>query len=485
MLFNSVSYIFVFLPVTFAVFWVLMWLNRKGLALSSLSLASLFFYGWWNPVYVPLLLFLVLANYAVGYYLASARQWRKPVLIAGLALNLAALGYFKYAAFLAANANAVLGTSIDVGTIVLPLAISFFTFQKIAFICDAYAGKVNDFSFLRFGLFVSFFPQLIAGPIVHHREIMPQFARLEARHLTWDILATGLSLFSVGLFKKVVIADGLSQFAGPVFSAAADGLPLNAGDSWLGMLAYTFQLYFDFSGYSDMALGSALLFGIRLPVNFYSPYKATSIIEFWRRWHITLSNFLRDYLYIPLGGNRKGPARRYANLFITMLLGGLWHGAGWTFVVWGLLHGIYLVINHLLRHVLGKRTGWGWQAAGFVVTFLAVAVAWVFFRATSIDAALAMLQGLAQAFTAPQHLPAAVSGTVLVITSQPDEAAAAMLAIAAALAFLAPNAAQFFLERKGRLSFSPNAVNFLLVAFCWICVVVSLGGPSEFLYFQF
>lgn len=485
MLFNSVAYIFAFLPATFAVFWVLMWLGRKSLALSALSLASLFFYGWWNPVYVPLLLFLVLANYAVGYYLATASNWRKPVLIAGLALNLTTLGYFKYAAFLAANTNALLGTGIDVGTIVLPLAISFFTFQKIAFICDAYAGKVNDLNFMRFGLFVSFFPQLIAGPIVHHREIMPQFAALEARHLTWDIVAKGLSLFSIGLFKKVVIADGLSQFVGPVFDAARDGAVLNTGDSWLGMLAYTFQLYFDFSGYSDMALGSALLFGIRLPVNFYSPYKATSIIDFWRRWHITLSNFLRDYLYIPLGGNREGPARRYVNLFITMLLGGLWHGAGWTFVIWGLLHGVYLIINHALRHLLGERKGFVRKAAGFATTFFAVALAWVFFRAASVDAALVVLQHLTGSIAAPQHLPAAVSGTILVLSSQPEEAAAAMLAIAAALAFLAPNAAQYFLEQKQRLTFAANLPNFLLVAACWICVVVSLGGPSEFLYFQF
>ncbi len=460
MLFNSVSYIFAFLPVTFCIFWVLMWLGRKSLALSSLSLASLFFYGWWNPVYVPLLLFLVLANYVTGYYLVTSRQWRKPVLIAGLILNLAALGYFKYAAFLAANANAAFGTGIDVGTIVLPLAISFFTFQKIAFICDAYADKVNDLNFLRFGLFVSFFPQLIAGPIVHHREIMPQFARLEARHLTWNIVATGLSLFSVGLFKKVVIADGLSQFVGPVFTAASEGAALNAGDSWLGMLAYTFQLYFDFSGYSDMALGSALLFGIRLPVNFYSPYKATSIIEFWRRWHITLSNFLRDYLYITLGGNRKGPARRYVNLFITMLLGGLWHGAGWTFIIWGLLHGVYLIINHLLRHLLGERQGLAWKVAGFVVTFFAVALAWVFFRAPNAAAAFAVLQGLAHAIEAPQHLPAAVSGTVLIISSQPDDAAAAMLAIAAAIAFLTPNAAQFFLEQKRKIGFRTEPCQF-------------------------
>lgn len=485
MLFNSVAYIFAFLPVTACIFWLLMWLGHKQMALSALSLASLFFYGWWNPVYVPLLLALVLANYAIGYYLASGTRWRKAVLTGGLALNLAVLGYFKYAAFLAANANSLLGTSIETGTILLPLAISFFTFQKIAFLCDAYAGKVNDLSFLRFGLFVSFFPQLIAGPIVHHREIMPQFARLEMKHLTWDTLATGLGLFSVGLFKKVVIADGLSQFVGPVYTAAAEGSVLNAGDSWLGMLAYTFQLYFDFSGYSDMALGSALLFGIHLPVNFYSPYKATSIIDFWRRWHITLSNFLRDYLYIPLGGNRRGPLRRYVNLFITMLLGGLWHGAGWTFVAWGALHGAYLIINHLFRAVAGESRSWLANIAGFLLTFLAVAIAWVFFRAPTFPSALAVLQGLSGSIEAPQFLPAAVTGTVLVISSQPEEAAAAMLAIAAAMAFLLPNAAQYFLTPHRRIAFAPNLLNFLLVAACWICVIISLGGPSEFLYFQF
>jgi alginate O-acetyltransferase complex protein AlgI len=485
MLFNSIGYIFAFLPATFAVFWLLMWRGQKSAALVSLSLASLFFYGWWNPAYVPLLLFLVLANYAIGYYLATRRLWRKMVLIAGLLLNLCTLGYFKYAAFFAINANLVFGSSIDVGTIVLPLAISFFIFQKIAFICDAYAGKISDLSFLRFSLFVSFFPQLIAGPIVHHREIMPQFAALETRHLTWIGVATGMSLFSVGLFKKVVIADGLSQFVGPVFEAASEGVTLNSGDAWLGMLAYTFQLYFDFSGYSDMALGSALLFGINLPVNFYSPYKATSIIEFWRRWHMTLSAFLRDYLYVPLGGNRKGPARRYLNLFITMVLGGLWHGAGWPFVIWGALHGVYLMINHLIRSIFGEKSTFAWRFGGAVITFLAVAVAWVFFRATTVETAMHILAALQSTPVMPSQLPDAVNGAILVVSSQPEEAAAILLAVAAVVAFFAPNAAQFFLEQKQRLRFATNLPTFLMVAFCWVCVVVSLGGPSEFLYFQF
>ena len=485
MLFNSVSYIFVFLPVTVAVFWVLMWQGQKRVALSALSLASLVFYGWWNPLYLPLLIGLMIVNFLIGAYLMRATQWRKAVLVAGLALNLCTLAYFKYAAFLAANANEVFGTHIAVGTIVLPLAISFFTFQKIAYICDAYAGKVSDRSFLHFSLFVSFFPQLIAGPIVHHRDVIPQFSALRTSDINWGVAATGLGLFTVGLFKKVVIADGLAQFVGPLFDAATTGARLTAADAWLAMLSYTFQLYFDFSGYSDMAIASALFFGIRLPINFFSPYKATNIIEFWRCWHMTLSRFLRDYLYIPLGGNRSGALRRYINLFLTMVLGGLWHGAGWTFVAWGALHGAYLTVNHLFRLAFGEMKSRLWNAAGFVLTFLAVAVGWVLFRAPTLGSASNILSGLAGPLDAPLHLPPAVTGTVAIVTSRPDEAAIILLLAAAGIAFGLPNTAQCFLERTSRLSFQANIVFFILLLVLWLGIALSLGGPSEFLYFQF
>ncbi len=245
------------------------------------------------------------------------------------------------------NLNAAAGLDLALGTVVLPIGISFFTFQKIAFLVDAYRGRVDRLNFIDFVLFVTFFPQLIAGPIVHHSEVMRQFR--DQTPLSTQTVALGVTIFTIGLAKKVLLADTAALFASPLFDAVAAGARPDMLAAWGSALAYTAQLYFDFSGYSDMAIGGGLLFGIRLPVNFASPYKAESIIEFWHRWHITLSRFLREYLYIPLGGNLKGPSRRFVNLLITMLLGGLWHGAGWTFVVWGALHGFYLVVNHLWR----------------------------------------------------------------------------------------------------------------------------------------
>jgi len=264
---------------------------------------------------------------------------------------------------------------------VLPLGISFFTFQKIALLADAYEGKIQSLNFLDYALFVLFFPQLIAGPIVHHSEAMSQFQTRGP--VQASVIAMGLTIFAIGLANKVLLADSLAVYATPQFDAAAAGAPLSFLAAWSGALAYTLQLYFDFSGYTDMAIGAALLFGVRLPLNFNSPYKARNIIDFWRRWHMTLSRFLRDYLYIPLGGNRHGKLSRYLNLFITMLFGGLWHGAGWTFIFWGALHGFYLAINHgwealLARFGAGDVNPGGARRLGAqVVTFLAVVVGWV------------------------------------------------------------------------------------------------------------
>jgi alginate O-acetyltransferase complex protein AlgI len=286
--------------------------------------------------------------------------------------------------------------------IVLPLGISFFTFTQIAFLVDVRSGIAREYSFVHYLLFVTYFPHLIAGPIIHHREVMPQFAAPETYRPRGDHFAIGLTLFTIGLAKKVLLADNLAEYADAVFDAARDGErpPLIA--AWAGALSYTLQLYFDFSGYSDMAVGLSLLFGIRLPFNFDSPYKARNIAEFWRRWHMTLSRFLRDYLYIPLGGNRHGPARRYVNLFVTMVLGGLWHGASWTFVAWGALHGAYLVLHHGWRRWAGRAaSGTGAAPAAslpaLLLTFLCVVVGWVFFRAADFETARVMLLGMAGA----------------------------------------------------------------------------------------
>src|SRR4029434_10458885 len=308
----------------------------------------------------------------------------KPLLVFGLVLNLATLGYFKYANFFVDNLNAVAGLDVVLGKVVLPIGISFFTFQKIAFLVDAYRDRVDRLNFIDYALFVTFFPQLIAGPIVHHSEVIRQFRERAA--VSMPTIALGVTIFAIGLAKKVILADTAALYASPRFEAVAAGARPDALAAWGAALAYAAQLYFDFSGYSDMAIGAGLLFGIRLPVNFASPYRAESIIDFWHRWHITLSRFLRDYLYVPLGGNRKGRARRYVNLLITMVLGGFWHGAGWTFVIWGSLHTIYLVANHVWRALSGPPGAGSGSSSplecrlGQAVTFVAVVVAWVFFR---------------------------------------------------------------------------------------------------------
>lgn len=399
MLFNSWPFIFLFLPISVLIFFQMGRRGGQKAAIIWLIAASLFFYGWWNPAYLSLLIFSIVFNYLVGYALSPpftlslSQKW---ILTLGIGVNLALIGYFKYANLFVSTANELLETNFNLDKIILPLAISFFTFEQIAYLVDVYRGQTKEHSFLNYCLFVTFFPRLIAGPIIRHQEVMPQFANRAIYRFDPENIAVGLTIFLTGLCKKILVADSIALYATPVFNAAAAGIPLTFYEAWCGALAYSFQLYFDFSGYSDMAIGAARMFGIKLPLNFDSPYKAVNIIEFWRRWHITLSNFLRDYLYIPLGGNRQGKFRRYLNLMITMLLGGLWHGAGWTFVLWGGLHGIYLCINHLwreFRRLLGhdlKKSHWWSRGLSCLVTFLCVVVAWVFFRAENMNTAMNM-----------------------------------------------------------------------------------------------
>ena len=337
MLFNSYVFILAFLPIVALGYFRIQAYGKHEGALVFLALASLFFYAWWNPIYLPLLLASILINFFLGVRLCKNRS--VILLSLGILFNLALLGYFKYANFLASNINQAFDTSIHPGHIILPLAISFFTFQQITYLVDSYNQLTKDYRFSHYTLFVTFFPQLIAGPIVHHHEMMPQFMQRKAWSPSMDNLAVGLTIFVLGLAKKVLIADKIAPYASAAFAASDHGTALTFFEAWKGALAYSFQLYFDFSGYSDMAIGLARIFGIILPLNFFSPYKANNIIDFWRRWHMTLSRFLRDYLYIPLGGNRKGTIRRYLNLFITMLLGGLWHGAVMGCAAWILSHG--------------------------------------------------------------------------------------------------------------------------------------------------
>lgn len=397
MLFNSFEFLFFFLPITLVLFIKVAsrWGNEA--AISVLVFASLMFYSWWNPIYLPLLLFSMFFNFWFGRKLGASKS--KGLLTVGIVVNLGLLGYFKYSSFFLNNVNTLLDLNWPVSNMILPLAISFFTFQQIAYLVDSYRGITQEYNFRHYALFVSFFPQLIAGPIVHHKEMLPQFERTAAYKLDTSNLIIGMSIFAIGLFKKTVIADGIAVYANPVFAAADSGESIDLITAWGGALAYTFQLYFDFSGYSDMAIGLARIFGIVLPLNFYSPYKSANIAEFWRRWHMTLSRFLRDYVYIPLGGNRKGRYRRYVNLIATMLLGGLWHGAGWNFVIWGALHGAYLAGHQVWRGVLEKLkihpdNSRIYVFFAWLLTFIVVIVGWVFFRATTYDGAILMLQGM-------------------------------------------------------------------------------------------
>jgi D-alanyl-lipoteichoic acid acyltransferase DltB (MBOAT superfamily) len=396
MLFNSAGFLFVFLPVTLLGFYLLADRRRDG-AIAWLLAASLVFYGAWDPRFVALIVASVAANYLFGLGIERAGDpgTRRRRLVAGLVFNLGALGYFKYFNFFLDTLDALGAAAPAWPRVVLPIGISFFTFQQIAFLVDTFRGQRGEASFARYALFVTLFPHLIAGPITHHREIIPQLG--QPRSDRWSDFAAGLTLLAIGLFKKTAIADTVAGPASAVFGAAAAGQAPSLLESWMAVSCYTLQIYFDFSAYSDMAVGLGRMLGVEFPVNFASPYKARSIVDFWRRWHITLSRFLRDYLYIPLGGNRMGRARQRVNLMVTMTLGGLWHGANWTFVLWGVLHGLYLLVNHAWsRSAVGRRVNglrW-WPVCAWVLTLLGVMLAWVPFRAKDLATAVSVWRGM-------------------------------------------------------------------------------------------
>ncbi len=390
MLFNSYEFIFLFLPIMFFGYF---YLTSKRLIIGSkvwLVGGSLFFYSWWNIAYLPLILLSMFINFAIGSSLKlsyTTKINRKTILIFGLIFNVGLLGYFKYTDFFLQNFNSIFDANIQLQNIMLPLAISFFTFQQIAYLVDSYRGETKEYDLLNYMLFVTFFPQLIAGPIVHHKEMMPQFANKWNLVKNYRNIALGLFIFSIGLFKKVVIADTFSVWANNGFDNATI---LTLFEAWATSLSYTFQLYFDFSGYTDMAIGISLMFNIRLPINFNSPYKALNIQDFWRRWHMTLSRFLRDYIYIPLGGNRVGKYRNYLNLFSVFLIGGIWHGASWMFVIWGAMHGVAIVIHRIwgeLGFKMNKFLAW-------FITFNFINISWVFFRAKEVEETVAILKAM-------------------------------------------------------------------------------------------
>ena len=482
MLFNSYEFIFAFLPIVIIGFIGCQKTNSKTLVTSWLIVCSLFFYGWWNPNYLQLILLSIIVNFFLATTIrnfSALRKMRfaKTTLLIGISLNLLLLAYFKYANFFIENINLLISNEHSTLNIVLPLALSFFTFQQITYLVDTHKGAVPSHSLLDYCLFVTFFPQLIAGPIVHHKEMMPQFS--DANFLKTDSLkiAKGLSLFSLGLFKKVIIADYFSLLANPVFGESSTGELTSFTTAWVGSISYTLQLYFDFSGYSDMALGLALMFGITLPCNFNSPYKANCIIDFWRRWHMTLSGFLKDYVYIPLGGNQKGNSRRFINILLTMFLGGLWHGAGWTFVVWGLLHGTYLIINHAWR-ALPKLTLAAFNSFPTIfwrpLTFIAVVIAWVVFRSENLSSAMLIISSMFNPnMTASNH----------------DLMDFIPLAIGLLLVWYAPNSNEIFSTNKNHSTiaykWSMSIASAFIFSIMGFITVVYLAQAQEFLYFQF
>jgi alginate O-acetyltransferase complex protein AlgI len=507
-LFNSVEFFLFFLPVTLGGFALATRSGRPMLAAWWLILASLFFYSWWNWRLLGLLGGSVILNYLVGSLLA---RHRSPAFL-GLcvAANLAAIGWFKYANLLVGTAAELLGKPSPLLDIILPLAISFFTFQQIDYLVDIWRGTKPAQSFAHYALFVVFFPHLVAGPLLHHGEMLPQFADRAIFRVSWNNLAVGLALFTIGLVKKVGLADAVMPYADQVFGNVHAGEKPTLISAWAGAMAFTLQIYFDFSGYSDMAIGIARMFGVRLPINFNSPYQATSIIEFWRRWHITLSRFLRDYLYIPLGGNRLGEGRRLTNLVLVMLLGGLWHGAAWTFVVWGGLHGFYLLVNQGWRGIKAKL---GWGDGGIVgrifasaLTLLAVVIAWVFFRAQSFTDATLMLQGMIglNGFYLPESYAGRLgflSGWGISFAAPPDiglyPTASQLLEMIGLLAFclILPNSQEILAHRAPALDFEGRPARFRLAlnsmsgaifaVFCAAALVVSYAKPQPFIYFEF
>jgi alginate O-acetyltransferase complex protein AlgI len=492
MLFTSPVFLFCFLPAVLLGFHVLRLFGRNILLVLWLIAASMVFYAWWSPYFLALLITSMLANYFIGYAIErTGGATRKLLFFIGIAGNLGLLAYFKYADFFIGTLNNVAHADLPLLHIILPLGISFFTFQKIAYLADIHAHHARTRRLADFALFVFFFPQLIAGPIVHHSEVMPQFRLLGAeeahdpaksRALAWENTAVGLTIFLIGLVKKVVVADQIAHYVSPIYALAAHEPAIGFVLAWQAALGYTLQLYFDFSGYSDMAIGLARLFGVRLPANFNSPYAALSIVNFWRRWHMTLSRFLRDYVYIPLGGNRHGPVRRYLNLMLTMILGGFWHGAGWTFILWGSLHGFYLLIAHAWESFARVRVpaplAWG-------MTLLAVIVAWVIFRAPDLESAGVILAGLTGMQGLHHPVAHAAEAPAIILIS---------LALLAAAAIL-PNTQQIMRAYRPVLGPVPPAK----IGMQWHPAMryAALGGvaavaimllsweTSEFLYFQF
>ena len=486
MIFNSYTFLFLFLPVCLGGFWLA---TRPGAgerqALGWLVLMSLVFYAWWEPVYLLLLagsvgLNLVMAHLIVRWRERPARS--HALLALAIVANLLLLGWFKYLDFLTGIVNQSIGADLPLQHLVLPLAISFYTLLQIAFLCDLHAGKVVDLDTGNYLLFVTFFPHMIAGPIIHHSEMMPQFRALGGRRPDRLMVARGSFLIAIGLFKKVCLADTLGRASDAGF-AQATSLDFTGG--WITAVSYSLQLYFDFSGYSDIAIGLAMLFGIRFPLNFDSPFKATDLRDFWHRWHMTLSRFLRDYVYVPLGGNRRGRLLMYRNLFLTFLVGGIWHGAGWPFVIWGALHGVGIG-----AHRAWSGAGYRMPAiAGWLCTFLFVILAFVMFRAPDVGTALAVYRAMLDFGSLdPSALAAwriqATGSAVLTWVNALDMVGVGL----GGWGFVATCLGICLWGRNSNIlaaTFRPGPVQALVAVLFFTAAVLAIETESRFIYFQF
>ncbi len=482
MLFNSYIFILLFLPLCILGYFGLNRIKKTGLAQVFLLGMSLWFYGFFNPWYVLIIIASVLINYLVYKFIQKYRSKAKLFMVPGVVVNVGILGYFKYMDFFIENVNAVFKSNISLLGIALPLGISFFTFQQISFVVDAYKGEVPDYGFLDYACFVTFFPQLIAGPIVTHDELVPQFMDSSKKKIDWDNFGKGLFIFTLGLAKKVLLADTLGIAVEYGYTIPGS---INSTEAIIVMLSYTLQIYFDFSGYCDMAIGIGKMLNIDLPVNFKSPYKAVTITEFWDRWHMTLTRFLTKYIYIPLGGNRKGKVRTCINVGLVFLISGLWHGADWTFVFWGAIHGLFMIIARITKKVYEKIP----KIINWVITFLFVNVAWVFFRADSFaEAKLLFSSMFAGNFgrVNPNFLESfrriefkKILSMVNLEDRFPEITMWGMLVVALIIALLGKN------SKNMMDKFKPSALNWILVVFLFVWSVFSLTGMSTFLYFNF
>ncbi|WP_163580514.1 MBOAT family O-acyltransferase [Gracilibacillus saliphilus] len=489
MLFNSVPFIFVFLPVAVIGYFILAKIASGKFSKIWLIICSLFFYAYWNPIYIFLIIGSMIVNFSISKCFSQNlnRKIRKGAIVLGILFNIGLLGYFKYVDFFIKNINAVFKTEIALLHIMLPLAISFFTFQQIAYLVDRYKGNYTDPKLSTYLLFVTFFPQLIAGPIVHHKEMMPQFENEENKRLNWDNIARGLFIFIIGLTKKVAIADTVAIWANAGFQNYEN---LSTIDAWLTSLSYTTQLYFDFSGYCDMAIGIGLLFNIKLPVNFFSPYKARNIQDFWNRWHMTLTRFLTHYIYIPLGGNRNGISRTYINILIVFFISGVWHGAGWTFIIWGMLHGIASVIVRLMKKI---NLSFPWVVSWFL-TFIFVNTTWVYFRATSFDQANTIIKKMflfeynyeypiRKFFNKPMEIFASGNEFDFILFHLDNpKIIVASLFVLLLISFIGRNSIELLEGFKTNLT---NIAFVQLLVAITLVVIFFINKNSEFLYFNF